>query len=80
MTQQWWFWGWETTADRHQPQAMYPLIASLLKENGVQATRPLTPAVSAADNHVWALGPVTGNNLVDVGLESSFQSLAGRTT
>lgn len=34
-------------------------------------------AVSAADNHVWVLGPVTGNNLVDVGPVATVQSLAG---
>lgn len=34
-------------------------------------------AVSSADNHVWVLGPLSGNVVTDVGSVASFQATAG---
>lgn len=34
-------------------------------------------AVSSADNHVWVLGPLSGNTVTDVGTVSSYQGQAG---
>jgi len=34
-------------------------------------------ATSSADNHLWVIGQVTGNSLLDVGPISSFLSIAG---
>lgn len=36
-------------------------------------------AVSSADNHVWVLGPLSGNAVTDVGTVSSYQGQAGCT-
>jgi hypothetical protein len=36
-------------------------------------------ATSSADNHVWVLGPVFGNAMVDVGPVASFLTTAGCT-
>ena len=36
-------------------------------------------AASSTDNHIWLLGPVSGNSLHDVGLITNFMAAAGCT-
>lgn len=70
--------GW---AERSYPQVLAPAGAATgtldVYTYRYYADTRTYLAVSAADNHVWALGPVSGDVPLDVGPVSAFRPLAG---
>ncbi len=71
---QWWFGGGETVADYYQPHEMYPIIASLLKEKGVQPGTVLLHGYSrgSANSYaVTALDTSSGNRYINMTLSNA---------
>lgn len=77
---QWWFGGGETTADYYQPQEMYPIIASLLKEKGVKPGTVLFHGYSrgSANSYgVTALDTSSGNRYFNMILSNAGGAASG---
>lgn len=71
---QWWFGAGETTADYYLPSEMYPLIANLLTEKGVQPGTVLLAGYSrgSANSYaVTALDTASGNRFIGMTLSNS---------
>lgn len=71
---QWWFGAGETTADYYMPSEMYPLIANLLTEKGVQPGTVLLEGYSrgSANSYaVTALDTALGNRFIGMTLSNS---------
>ena len=77
---QWWFGGGETTADYYQPEEMYPLIASLLKEKGIKPGTVLFHGYSrgSANSYgVTALDTSSGNRYFNMTLSNAGGAASG---
>lgn len=71
---QWWFGGGETVADYYQPQEMYPIIAQLLTEKGVQPGAVLLHGYSRGSANSYAmtaLDAASGNRFISMTLSNS---------
>lgn len=71
---QWWFGGGDATADYYEPQQMYSIIASLLKEKGVQPGTVLLHGYSrgSANSYaVTALDTSSGNRYINMTLSNA---------
>lgn len=68
-------------AERAYPQFFAPAVTTWAKyEQYYYRYYPGTGnylSTSSADNHIWLLGPASGNNLLDAGSVTGFQSQAG---
>lgn len=71
---QWWFGGGEATSDYYEPQAMYPIIASLLAEKGVKQGAVLLHGFSRGSTNTYAvtaLDAVSGNHFIGMTLSNA---------
>jgi len=71
---QWWFGGGEATSDYYQPEEMYPIIASLLTEKGVQPGSVLFHGYSRGSANSYgmtALDTSSGNRFIAMTLSNA---------